>query len=225
MKQKFKERIDAELAATKFFDTLPAEICGYNLKKIFNEDGDKFFYFSYENEKLHRSLTAYFHEETSEYKVRVKIGLTEFCLTKFFTSKFENFTEILNAELKAALENLSAPVDTKADLLIADKNFAAWQYPKTLPENLEGFELFITPENPVKITNGSYIILNYSNFAALSDLTIFYNVYTDNFSGETKINLVPNVSYLFDSDNLKNLEANLQKNLSAELHNIKNFSA
>ena len=225
MKQKFKERIDAELAATNFFDTLPAEICGYNLKKIFNEDGDKFFYFSYENEKLHRSLTAYFHEETSEYKVRVKIGLTEFCLTKFFTSKFENFTEILNAELKAALENLSAPVDTKADLLIADKNFAAWQYPKTLPENLEGFELFITPENPVKITNGSYIILNYSNFAALSDLTIFYNVYTDNFSGETKINLVPNVSYLFDSDNLKNLEANLQKNLSAELHNIKNFSA
>ena len=225
MKQKFKERIDAELSATKFFDTLPAEICGYNLKKIFNEDGDKFFYFSYENEKLHRSLTAYFHEETSEYKVRVKIGLTEFCLTKFFTSKFENFTEILNAELKAALENLSAPVDTKADLLIADKNFAAWQYPKTLPENLEGFELFITPENPVKITNGSYIILNYSNFAALSDLTIFYNVYTDNFSGETKINLVPNVSYLFDSDNLKNLEANLQKNLSAELHNIKNFSA
>ena len=224
MKQKFKERIDAELAATNFFDTLPAEICGYNLKKIFNEDGDKFFYFSYENEKLHRSLTAYFHEETSEYKVRVKIGLTEFCLTKFFTSKFENFTEILNAELKAALENLSAPVDTKADLLIADKNFAAWQYPKTLPENLEGFELFITPENPVKITNGSYIILNYSNFAALSDLTIFYNVYTDNFSGETKINLVPNVSYLFDSDNLKNLEANLQKNLSAELHNIKNFS-
>ena len=225
MKQKFKERIDAELAATNFFDTLPAEIGGYNLKKIFNEDGDKFFYFSYENEKLHRSLTAYFHEETSEYKVRVKIGLTEFCLTKFFTSKFENFTEILNAELKAALENLSAPVDTKADLLIADKNFAAWQYPKTLPENLEGFELFITPENPVKITNGSYIILNYSNFAALSDLTIFYNVYTDNFSGETKINLVPNVSYLFDSDNLKNLEANLQKNLSAELHNIKNFSA
>ena len=225
MKQKFKERIDAELSATKFFDTLPAEICGYNLKKIFNEDGDKFFYFSYENEKLHRSLTAYFHEETSEYKVRVKIGLTEFCLTKFFTSKFENFTEILNAELKAALENLSAPVDTKADLLIADKNFAAWQYPKTLPANLEGFELFITPENPVKITNGSYIILNYSNFAALSDLTIFYNVYTDNFSGETKINLVPNVSYLFDSDNLKNLEANLQKNLSAELHNIKNFSA
>lgn len=224
MKPKFKERIDAELAATNFFDKLPAEICGYNLKKILAEDGDKFYYFSYENEKIHRSFTAYFHEETSEYKVRIRIGLTEFCLTKFFTNKFENFAEILKNEMQTAIENLSAPVDTNTDLLIAEQKFSAWEYPKTLPENLEGFELFITPEKPVKITNGSYIILNYSNFEINGDLTIYYNVYTENFSGESKINLVPNVSYLFDADNLKDLELKLQKNLSAELVNIKKFS-
>ena len=225
MKTDNKNKITAELETTNFFDTLPAEICGYNLKKIFADNEDKFYYFSYENEKLHRSFTAYFHEETSEYKVRVKIGLTEFCRTKFFTNKFENFIDILKAEMQPALENLSAPVNPNADLLIAEKNFDTWQYPKTLPENLEGFELFITPENLVKITNGSYIILNYSNFESNCDLTIFYNVYTDNFSGETKINLVPNVNYLFDADSLKDLETTLQKNLSAELHSIKNFSA
>jgi hypothetical protein len=224
MKSKFKERIDAEISATKFFDEFPAEISGYNLKKILSEDGDKFFYFTYENEKIHRNFTAYFHEETSEYKVRVKIGLTEFCLTKFFTNKFENFAEILKNEMQIAIENLSAPANIETDLLIAEKNFGAWEYPKTLPENLEGFELFITPEKPVKITNGSYIILNYSNFEINGDLTIYYNVYTDNFSGESKINLVPNVSYLFDADNLKDLESKLQKNLSAELINIKKFS-
>ncbi len=224
MKTKFKERIDAELSTTNFFETLPTEISGYTLKKIMAEDGDKFFYFSYENEKIHRSLAAYFHEETSEYKVRVKVGLTEFCLTKFFTNKLENFTKILDAEIKSALENLSMPADTKTDLLIADKNFDAWEYPKTLPKKIEGFELFITPENPVKITNGSYIILNYSNFETNSDLTIYYNVYTENFSGESKIKLVPNVSYLFDAANLKELETNLKKNLEQELYNIKKFS-
>ena len=224
MKVENKNKITAEIEATDFFDTLPAEIGGYTLKKIFTDDGDKFLYFSYENEKNHRSLTAYFHEETEEYKVRVKIGLIEFCLTKFFCNKFETFTEILNSEMKTAIENLSACADTKKDLLIANLNLSNWNYAKTLPQTIEGFELFIKPENPVKITNGSYIILNYSNFETLSDLTIYYNVYTENFSGEYKLNLVPNVSYLFDANNLKELETKLKQSLIAEIANIKKFS-
>ena len=224
MKTDTKNKITAEIQTADFFNNLPAEISSYTLKKIFAEDGDKFFYFSYDNEKLHRSFAAYFHEETFEYKVRVKIGLNEFCLTKFFCNKLETFIELLNAEIKTALENLSAFVDTKSDFLIAEKHFDTWEYPQTLPKNLEDFELFITPKNPVKITNGSYIILNYSNFDKNCDLTIYYNVYTDNFGGENKINLVPNVSYLFDADNLKDLEAKLRKNLQIELQSIKNFS-
>ena len=203
MKVETKNKIVAELENKNFFENLREEICGYTLKKIFAEDGDKFFYFTYENTEKHRAFAAYFHEETAEYKVRVKIGLTEFCLTKFFTNKLENFAAILNSEMEVAIENLSAPVNTKTDLLIADQNFDTWEYAKTLPENLEGFELFITPNQPAKITNGSYIILNYSNFETLSDFTIYYNVYMGNFNGESKINLLPNVSYFFDADNLK----------------------
>ncbi len=225
MKVEIKNKILAELETTDFFENLREDICGYKLKKIFAEDDDKFFYFSYNDEKNHRAFAAYFHEETAEYKVRVKIGLTEFCLTKFFTNKLETFAKILNSEMQAAIENLSAPVDTKTDLLIAEQNFSNWEYAKNLPEEIEGFELFITPENPAKITNGSYIILNYSNFETFCDLTIYYNVYTGTFSGESKVNLVPNVSYLFDAENLKDLELKLKKNLTAELCNIKKISA
>ena len=123
------------------------------------------------------------------------------------------------------INNLAEPVDTEKDLLIAAQNFSNWEYAQNLPENLEGFELFIAPKNPAKITNGSYIILNYSNFETACDFTIFYNVYTENFCGESKINLVPNVSYLFDAVTLKELEQKLKKNLAAELSNIKKFSA
>lgn len=221
MKIETKNKIVAEYESSYFFKNLREEIANCKLKKIFAEDGDKFLYFSYADEKKHRTLTAYFHEETQEYKVRVNIGLTEFCLTKFFANKLESFAAIFDAEIELTLENLSAPVDTEKDFLIADKNFAAWEYPKTLPKNLEGFELFITPDKPVKISNGSYIILNYSNFESFCDFTIFYNVYTENFCGESKINFVPNVSYLFDADNLKDLELTLKKNLAAELSNIK----
>ena len=219
MKPETKTRIAEEAAAAEFFKSLPNNIHGFALKKIFADELDRFNYFSYEN--AHRSLTAYFHEETAEYKVRVAIGLTEFCLTEFFTGSFERFTKILSAKLDAAIENLTAPV---TDSLLAEKNFANWEYAKTLPKNIEGFELFVAPDNPAKITNGSYILLNYSDFATASDFTIFYNVYTENFTGESKIRLVPHVSYLFDAVTLKELEAALEKNLAAEIHNIKNLT-
>ncbi|MBO4401467.1 MAG: hypothetical protein J5809_06435 [Selenomonadaceae bacterium] len=219
MNPETKTRIAEEAASAEFFTSLPNNIRGFALKKIFDDELDKFNYFRYE--KDHRSLTAYFHEETAEYKVRVSIGLNEFCLTKFFTGDFKRFTELLRAELDSAIENLTAPV---TDSLLAEKNFADWEYAKTLPKNLEGFELFISPDNPAKTTNGSYILLNYSDFDAASDFSVFYNVYTENFTGESKIRLVPHVSYLFDAVTLKELEAALEKNLAAELNSIKNFS-
>lgn len=219
MNPETKTRIAEEAAGAEFFNSLPNNIHGFALKKIFADNLDKFNYFRYE--KDHRSFTAYFHEETGEYKVRVAIGLTEFCLTEFFTGDFDRFTKILRAELDSSIKTLTEPA---ADLLIAEKNFAGWEYAKTLPQNLEGFELFIAPDKPAKTTNGSYILINYSDFASASDFTIFYNVYTENFTGESKVHLVPHVSYLFDAVTLKDLEAALEKNLAAELRSIKNFS-
>lgn len=216
MKPETKDKISAEAAASEYFSKLPAEIHGFTLKKIFADNLDKFNYFSYE--KNHRSVTAYFHEETAEYKIRAAIGLSEFCLTEFFTGSFDKFTALLDAGLHSAIENFAAPVE---DLIIADKKFSSWDYAQNLPKNLEGFELFIAPDKPARFTNGSYIILNYSDFDAASDLSIFYNAYTENFTGESKIRLVPQVSYLFDADNLKDLTGALEENLIPELHKIR----
>ena len=221
MKDELKNKIAAEAEAANFFDKLPTEIFGFTLKKIFAEDDDKFIYFTYENFQTHRALTAYFHEETKEYKVRVKIGLNEFCLTKFFTEDFNHFGEIILAELENALKSFSENPNEK-NPLIKEKNFPAWQYGKNLPKNIAGFELFITPENPVELTNGDYIIINYSDFSAQSDFNLTYNIYNENFSAELKINLVSQVSYLFDSENLPDLEKKLEQNLSSELERMKN---
>ena len=216
MKNNCADRAQAE----KFFETLPKEILDFELKKNFAEVEDKFFYCAYEDEKNHRSAAFYFHDETAEYKVRVKIGLNEFCLTKFFTSDFEKFCGLIQANLADTIKNLSA--EENLNPLLQEKNFAAWEYGKNLPKNLEGFELFISPKNPVQFTNGSTIIINYSDFELLGDLTIYYNVYGDNFSGESRIKNVPHVIYSFDAENLKDLEIKLEENLSAELAAIKN---
>ena len=209
-----------EEQAKNFFEMLPEEICGFTLKNIFEEREDKFIYFTFEDKKNYRSVTAYFHEETLEFKVRVKIGLNEFCLTEFFTEKFDHFGEMIKSKLEGVIKNLSANQDLNP--LVQEKKFDAWQYGENLPKNLEGFELFISPKNPVPFTNGSHIIINYSDFENSSDLTIYYNVYGDDFSGETKIKNVPNVSYNFDAKDLKELEIKLEQNLVAELAAIKN---
>ena len=209
-----------EEQAKNFFENLPAEICGFKLEKIFAEDDDKFNYFTFEDKKIHRSLTAYFHEETFEFKVRVKLGLTEFCLTEFFTENLEHFSELIQTKLENVIKNLSADEDLNP--LVKEKNFDTWEYGKNLPKNIEGFELFVNPGNPIPVTNGSHIIINYSDFEKSSDLTIYYNVYGDNFSGESRIKTVPNVIYSFDAGDLKELEAKLAENLTAEILKIKN---
>lgn len=35
-----------------------------------------------------------------------------------------------------------------------------WEYIDNLPKEIDGFKLFINPKEPVKIINGSYIIID-----------------------------------------------------------------
>ena len=208
-----------ESQAKEKFSALPTELKDFALENIFAQDGDKFYYFSYTDKKNRRTVTAYFHDETQEYKVRVKIGLNEFCLTNFFTSNFDKFCRMICPAPELLLKVFED--NKKITSLIGEKNFAAWKYGKNLPPQLEGFELFINPQKPVTFTNGSVILINYSNFATDSDLTIYYNVYSDNFSGEVRIRGTAKVIYLFDAKDLKELEDKLEKNLAAELAEIK----
>ena len=86
-------------------------------------------------------------------------------------------------------------------------------FAKELPETLEGYQLFIKPQQPVKINNGSYIIIDYVDFTHASDVTIYYNMYRDEFFGEARIHSIPDVTYDFDSNELVELQEKLEKHL------------
>ncbi|MBQ6006024.1 MAG: hypothetical protein IJL14_07230 [Selenomonadaceae bacterium] len=202
------------------FENLSEEIEGFTLKKIFAADEDKFIFFSYVDDAAHCAIKIYFHEETNEFKVSQRIGLTEFCLTDFFTENFEHFRELIDAELVGVIKNLR-DIKKPPNRFLCDKKIDAWDYGKNLPATLEGFELFINPAAPVEVTNGSFIIINYADFNANSDLVIYYNIYTDEFSAEQRINGATHIIYTFDTKTLAELEDSLKKNLSAELQAIK----
>lgn len=217
-------KITTQADELHFAENLPDEIDGFTLKKICAADEDKFIFFTCTSDEIHCALTIYFHTETNEFKVRQRIGLTEFCLTKFFTQDFARFKTLLDDELADVLKNLRDLRRGKLNNFLRDKKIDTWKFGAELPTTLDGFELFIAPAAPVEVTNGSFVVINYSDFALNSDFVIYFNVYTDEFSGESRINGAPQVTYAFDAQTLPELEDKLRKNLSDELKEIRQLS-
>ena len=225
MKDATKDKLTAQVAELHFAEDLPAEIEGFALKKIFAVNEDKFIFFTYTDEKIHCTVTTYFHEETAEFKVCQRIGLTEFCLTKFFTEDFAHFKELIDSELVDVIKNLRGLRDGKLNRFLRELKLDTWTYGQNLPNTLEGFELFIKPAAPVEVTNGSFIVVNYADFELNSDFVIYYNIYTDEFGGERRICGSPKVTYNFDAKTLAELEDKLKKNLVDELREIHKLSS
>ena len=162
-------------------------------------------------------VVAYFHEETREYKLRIKIGLNELVRIEFISGSLADFTERLKIYFEPLLAELANFSHLSVPPLLRKKGLGDWDYDGVLPKNLAGFTLFITPDSPFPIANGSYIVADYSDFSKDSNFTIMYNVFRDEFFGESRIAGVPTVTYEFDAKNLTKLETILRSKLKKHL--------
>lgn len=221
MKDASKERVETETKDWAYMAELPEIWHGFRLERLMQIEGDVYDLYRYVNPDSHRSATVYFHEETKEYKVRVKIGLIEFCRMEYITGSFESFDHLLREQFDQMLQDLSRFNPDHISSIAKEKHFMEWEYGRSLPKELEGFGLFIHPSEPLEITNGSYIIIDYCDFAVESNFIIYYNMYRDEFSGEARIHNIPDVSYDFDSTELEELEEKLNTHLVARLQEIR----
>lgn len=220
MKAETKAKVTADLA-TGFLKDLSQEIHGFQLQKTMKETSDILELYRYTLPAAQKGASLYYHEETHEYKLRVQIGLTQFCQIDCIAATPEKFAALLQAHLQDVLTSLVSFDLDKVSGIVRDKGIATWEYGKKLPTSLEGFSLFIRPEEPQKITNGSYIILDYSDFLLQSNFAIYYNIFRDEFFGEAKIHGVPSITYQFDANTLEELEFKLDNHLATFLHDIR----
>ena len=220
MLPEIKQRIETDIGEQTFFHDLKDDIYNFKLNKFFIEAGNVYEMFSYLNETTHRGLRVYYHADTNEYRVLIKFGLNEFCLTEFFTDKTAVFVEKLQLELEDILKSVDA-FDGAQNVFVEQKKIPSWSYAEKLQTSLEGFELFLNPNKYLEVTNGSFVIINYCDFTINSDLAIYYNIFSDNFGSEARINGAPTVIYDFDSDDLKELEEKLDHNLLCQLKKIR----
>ncbi|MDY6308810.1 MAG: hypothetical protein SPL71_12350 [Oribacterium sp.] len=213
MHQDTVEKIEHALEGWSLLDSLPRECYGFHYRALCVPIDDRYDIFSYENAVIHKSVTAYYHEETHEYKLRMQVGFVEFCRIEYITNSLEIFGEKLSKELMQLLEDMVTFNPKNISSLVIKKGICDWAFAKELPETLEGYQLFIKPQQPVKINNGSYIIIDYVDFTHASDVTIYYNMYRDEFFGEARIHSIPDVTYDFDSNELVELQEKLEKHL------------
>lgn len=221
MKKEIKEKITAEVNAWEYMKKLPETVHGFTLSLLMQENGDKLDLYRYENKDTHRSITAYYHEETHEYKLRVRMGLMEFCIIEYIYADINIFQKMLEKKCDSLLADMQAFNPEHISSIVRDKKILQWDYKKFLPQTLLGFSLFITPDQPVLVINGSYIIFDYSDFSNESNFIIYYNIFRDEFFGESRIFNIPEVSYEFDSHELPELVNKLEDKLLPYLQRLR----
>lgn len=221
MKDATTEKIKAEIADWQYLKELPETWHGFTLDRTMAIGKDSLDIYCYASRELHKSAIIYFHEETREYKVRLKIGLIEFCRIEFITATLEVFEQLLQSQFEQVLMDMADFNPKSLSSIVLDKKITAWEAGANLPETLSGFTLFITPAQPVKINNGSYIIIDYVDFSLESSFTVYYNIYRDEFFAEARIWNIPDVSYDFDSNELSELEEKLHQHIMPRLKNIR----
>ena len=191
---------------------LPSTVGTFVLDEKYSADNDTVRIFDYDSRARHCTVRAYFDGATSEYKIRVRCGLNDWCLTRFFTGSFDRFMERFRAELDGLLKTFDEPA-SKKNFFIEQLKLSTWEYGKNLPPEINGFELFIKPSAPIETTNGSFVVINYVDFDHARDLVVYYNIFSDEFSAEIRDGAHTHLLDELDAKNSSELETKLKRKL------------
>lgn len=215
------EKIIQQVNEWTYLQTLPAQIGGFSLVPERLECGTQYRIFTYLNSANRKSFSVLYDDATKDYMVRLVIGLTEMCDISFFTSDLAALEALLHARMEKTITNLDV---FNPDILCTSfcgKKINEWAACAKLPQEYAGFLLYVQPSEPVKGLNGSYIIIDYSDFEAESNLMVFYNIYRDEFFAEVRIRRIPQMINYFDAKTLPDFEDKLENHLREALDNLR----
>jgi hypothetical protein len=202
----------------------PAELAGFTRKTDGRWEGVVYRIFRYElcdRTPCRKTSGIIYDSSTKEYMVMVQVGLTEFCDIKFIHEDFGTFAKVLKAFLELRLKVLRGGEPQLLEGGFRDSGISDWEFFNSQPEEISGFELFLKPSAALPVTNGSYLIADYSDFTCRSGLRILYNLFREDFYGELLLLGVPHATNQFDAKSLQELEGKLSKNLQAVLEKLR----
>lgn len=205
----------------EYLSSIPESINGFTLNRLLQIEKTKYYIFAYENNQLHRKLTVLYDMATKDFYGQKSVGLNEFYDVDLITADIKIFEGNLRQRLEKTVLSLGEFNEKNLSSVILETNILQWTYIQQLPHKSHGFELFILPSQPLKTINGSYIILDYSDFSSCSNFVVCYNVFRNEFFADMKICNQPRTTNSFDAVNLENLQEVLHNNLQDTLQTIR----
>ncbi len=217
------EKIIEQVQNWLYLHKLPKELAGFTLNLELSTCGTRYRIFSYNKPEAYRNFSVMYDKATKEYLANVVIGLTEYCDINFFAGSLPVLEQILSERLEYTLTRLDSFDPSTVESIFIDKKIIEWPFGFELPPEISGFKLFIRPCEPVKAINGSYIIIDYSDFDSESNLIINYNIYRDEFFGEIRIRRTPQMAAEFDSNTLDELKEKINACLKDKLEAMRHL--
>lgn len=211
------DTIIEQIRQWEFLNTLPEELHGFHLERDQIHEEGKLFIFRYHCPDTCRAFYASYDSATKEFMAHTVIGLFNFCDIQYITPDLSAFAQLLQKSIQQTLKALAEFDSSVLGSIFKEKKILDRDWQPLLPAEMYGFRLFIRPEQPVKIVNGSFIIIDYSDFVAESNLTIYYNIYRDEFFSERRVRKLPQIVTDFDAKTVESLAEKLSDRLEPAL--------
>ena len=209
--------IEAELQEWEFLKQLPKELEGFTLREGTGIKGNILNIASYVDEANHACVDLIYTGETFDYVIVKNLGLHTFRDDRFFTRDKDKFAEVVLNKLPALLQEMGKSKVKHMGYESEVMGFNEWEDWKTLPKQIGNFELYITPDNPLEYINGSWVILDYSDFVNGNQLMFLYNSFRNELFAEMKKGYLPLTTEEFNANSLEALSALIKEKLEKTL--------
>ena len=209
--------IEAELQEWEFLKQLPKELEGFTLREGTGIKGNILNIASYVDEANHACVDLIYTGETFDYVIVKNLGLHTFRDDRFFTRDKDKFAEVVLNKLSSLLQEMGKSKVKQMGYESEVMGFNEWEDWKTLPKQIGNFELYITPDNPLEYINGSWVILDYSDFVNGNQLMFLYNSFRNELFAEMKKGYLPLTTEEFNANSLDALSALIKEKLEKTL--------
>ncbi len=220
MEQLGIKEIEANLQYWDFLKYLPRNINGFNLVKGAGIKGRILNIAAYVNEPMHSRVDLIYMAETDDYVPVKTIGLHNFYDERFFCRDRKKFANMMLQYLPNIIGDVDRNQKHPLSYEMMGIDFSGWKYWTKFPKKIEEYELFLTPDNPVKYINGSVLFLDYTDFNHGNQIVFMYNTFRDELFAELKKNHIPLTTERFDARNLSDLEKLMDTQLEATLREL-----
>lgn len=197
------KEIEAQLPDWDFLQNLPAQVGNFTLQPGTGIQGQILNMAAYVDAVHHCRLDLTYTSETFDYVPVKTIGLHVFRDERIFCRDREHFAAMVQQQLPRLLDSVDRTKAHKLPWSAQGLGFDQWEYWRSLPQELEGYQLFITPDNPVAYINGSYIFLDYTDFNTGNQLYFAYNSFRNEIFAEKKQGCLPLTTNEFDVKDLR----------------------